>query len=163
MVATRDRLEVVVGRLLPDRRDAEEAVQDTYVQAWRHRDRFRAEAAVSTWLHRIATNTALMRLRRHRPPLVGLDELDPAHDPLADRADQLCRTERVGSALAALPAHHRRAVVLRDLLGLSNAEAAETLGLPVTTVKAHLHRGRVALRRSLADLGSERSGPVRPG
>lgn len=146
------RVAAVAARFLDDPRDVEEAVQDTFVQAWRHRDEFRSDAAVFTWLYRIATNSALMRLRRRRHTTVSLDHVAPAEladDPLAERPDQLAVIDEVRAALAELPEHHRLAVLLRDVEGWSNAEAAELLGLPVTTVKAHLHRGRAALRRRL--------------
>ena len=149
------RVASVVRRFLDDPRDIEEAVQDTFVQAWRHRHGFRAESAVFTWLYRIATNVALMRLRRRRSPPVAIDDLgrDDAtalsHDPLDEHADRLAVIDRVRAALGDLPEHHRVIVLLRDVEGLSNTEAAELLGLPVTTVKAHLHRGRSALRKAL--------------
>jgi RNA polymerase sigma-70 factor (ECF subfamily) len=148
------RVASVVGRFLDDPRDIEEAVQDTFMQAWRHRHAFRADAAVFTWLYRIATNTALMRLRRQRPvPLpiehVAGDTRGLATDPMADHPDLLDTVDQVRRALAALPAHYRVVVILRDVEGLSNREAADVLGLPVTTIKAHLHRGRSRLRRDL--------------
>jgi RNA polymerase sigma-70 factor (ECF subfamily) len=149
------RITGLVARFLDDPRDIEESVQDTFVQAWRHRGEFRNEAAVFTWLYRIATNTALMRLRRRRHTTVPIDEIGPgaaaalADDPLAHHPDLLTVISDVRGALADLPEHHRLAVILRDVEGLSNAEAAHLLGLPITTVKGHLHRGRAALRRHL--------------
>jgi RNA polymerase sigma-70 factor, ECF subfamily len=146
------RLRSVVARLLDDPRDIDEAVQDTFVQAWCHRSEFRSEAAVFTWLYRIATNVALMRLRRRHHATVALDDLDPAQqaalstDPLADHPDHLTRIAEVRAAIAELPEHYRIVVILRDVEGHSNAEVATLLGLAVTTVKAHLHRGRSALR-----------------
>lgn len=149
------RIASVIARFLDDPRDIEEAVQDTFVQAWRHRAEFRGDAAVFTWLYRIATNTALMRLRRKRLGTVALHEvggkdLAPlSHDPLDRHADRLAMADRIRSALADLPDHYRIAVLLRDVEGLSNGEVADLLGLPLTTVKAHLHRGRAALRTAL--------------
>lgn len=145
----------VVARFLDDPRDVEEAVQDTFVQAWRHRETFRAEATVFTWLYRIATNTALMRLRRHSHPTVGFDESSAAgepalaDDPLADEAERLARVADVRAALAELPEQQRLVVLLRDVDGYANADVADLLGLPITTVKALLHRGRTRLRRRL--------------
>lgn len=145
----------VVSRFLDDPRDIEEAVQDTFVQAWRHRETFRAEAAVFTWLYRIATNNALMRLRRRAHPAIGLGspatagEPALADDPLAGEAERLSRVDEVRAALAALPDQQRLVVILRDVDGYTNAEVADRLGLPVTTVKALLHRGRTQLRRRL--------------
>lgn len=145
----------VVARLLDDPRDIEEAVQDTFVQAWRHREAFRAEAAVFTWLYRIATNVALMRLRRRSRTTVSLDlpslagEPALADDHLAEQAERLTLIDDVRTALAALPEQQRLVVMLRDVEGYGNADVADLLGLPVTTVKALLHRGRAQLRRRL--------------
>ena len=149
------RITSVVWRFLDDPRDAEEAVQDTFLQAWRHRDEFRSDAAVFSWLYRIATNTALMKLRRRRLHTVGLDELSTrdssqlAADPLADHPERLNTINNVRLALAELPDHYRVVVILRDVEGHSNAETANLLGLPITTVKAQLHRARSALRNQL--------------
>jgi len=145
----------VVARFLDDPRDIEEAVQDTFVQAWRHRGEFRADAAVFTWLYRIATNTALMRLRRRTQPTISLDapvaegDRALADDPLALHAERLSRIGEVRAALGELPEQQRLVVSLRDIDGFTNAEVADLLGLPVTTVKAQLHRGRARLRRRL--------------
>src|ERR671919_2218912 len=68
------RVRAVLFRLLDDDRDVEEATQDTFVQAWRNLDRFRGDAAVFTWLYRIAVNEALARLRRKQLPLATLEE-----------------------------------------------------------------------------------------
>lgn len=145
----------VVSRFLDDPRDIDEAVQDTFVQAWRHREEFRAEAAVFTWLYRIATNAALMRLRRRVLPTVDLDTASAAghpvlsDDPLAQQAERVSRIEEVRAALAQLSEQQRLVVILRDVDGYTNAEIAELLGLPLPTVKARLHRGRSQLRRQL--------------
>jgi RNA polymerase sigma-70 factor (ECF subfamily) len=142
----------VLGRLLTDPRDVEEATQDTFLQAWRHLDAFRGDAEVSTWLYRIATNQALMRLRRRRPRLAHLDDaaarLPDGAPPVDDHV-----TRRLGglsplvAALQRLPPTQRIVVVLRDIEGLSNIQIADVLELPLPTVKARLHRGRMALRR----------------
>ena len=145
----------VVARFLDDPRDVEEAVQDTFVQAWRHRETFRAEAAVFTWLYRIATNVALMRLRRRAHATVSLDLASMAGEPaladdqLAAQAERLALIDEVRTALAALPEQQRLVVMLRDVDGYGNGDVADLLGLPVTTVKALLHRGRAQLRRRL--------------
>lgn len=150
------RVGSVVARLLDDPRDIEEAVQDTFLQAWRHRDQFRSDAAVFTWLYRIATNTALMRLRRREVQAVGVDRIPGreqvllADDPTDGLPDSIDTATRVRRALATLPDHHRTVVILRDIEGLSNAEVAALLALPLSTVKARLHRARAALRRSLS-------------
>jgi RNA polymerase sigma-70 factor, ECF subfamily len=147
------RLRVVLLRILDDPRDVEEAVQDAFVQAWRNLDRYRADAALFTWLYRIGVNAALARTRRKQHPTADLgsireegapqvaDELLP--EPSAEAHDLRVR---VLAALAQLPFEHREAVVLRDLAGLSNEEVAAALGISLPAAKSRIHRGRLQLR-----------------
>jgi RNA polymerase sigma-70 factor (ECF subfamily) len=147
------RLRIVLLRVLDDSRDAEEAVQDAFVQAWRNLDRYRAEAALFTWLYRIGVNAALAQARRKRLPMSGLESLpdegaphvtrDVLPEPAAEAQD--ART-RVVAALARLPFEYREAVVLRDLAGLSNEEVATALDLSLAAAKSRIHRGRLQLR-----------------
>lgn len=140
-------------RLLDDPRDIEEALQDTFVAAWSHLDSYRGDAALSTWLYRIATNVALMRTRRRRTPTVPLADASEQHDrlaidPIADTADHV-EVARLRAALAAVPTEQRIVVVLRDVEGLSAAEVAQHLGITVAATKTRLHRGRMTLRKIL--------------
>lgn len=141
-------------RLLDDPRDVEEALQDTFVAAWQHLDGHRGDAALSTWLYRIATNVALMSARRRRPLTVPLadasEQLDRmAVDPIADTVGHV-EVARPRAALAALPTEQRIVVVLRDVEGLSAAEVAQHLDITVAATKTRLHRGRMTLRKILA-------------
>ena len=146
------RLRIVLLRILDDVRDVEEAVQDTFVQAWSNLDSYRGEAAVFTWLYRIGVNAALARTRRKRPVTVEISALDihattihPAQEPQsAAEAGDLRRL--VLSALARLPFEYREAVVLRDMAGLSNGEVAAALGISLAAAKSRIHRGRLQLR-----------------
>jgi RNA polymerase sigma-70 factor (ECF subfamily) len=150
------RLRIVLLRILDDTRDVEEAVQDAFVQAWRNLDRYRAEAALFTWLYRIGVNAALARTRRKRLPTSGLDSLpdegaphvarEVLPEPAAEAED--ART-RVLGALAQLPFEYREAVVLRDLAGLSNEEVATALDVSLAAAKSRIHRGRLQLRELL--------------
>lgn len=147
------RLRVVLVRILDDARDVEEAVQDAFVQAWRNLDRYRADAALFTWLYRIGVNAALARARRKEHPTTSLDALEAEpgaaaeNERLPERAAEASdlRT-RIVSALAELPFEYREAVVLRDLAGLSNHEVAEALGVSLAAAKSRIHRGRLQLR-----------------
>jgi RNA polymerase sigma-70 factor (ECF subfamily) len=145
------RIRAVLWRLLEDERDLEEATQDTFVQAWRNLDRYRAEARPFTWFYRIAVNEALMRRRRRRPATVELDEADSAEPGAA--VPELADAAELGRFLAAriraLPPDDRAALVLRDLEGLSNAEVAEVLGLSVVAAKSRIHRARMRIRAEL--------------
>ncbi|MBM3678173.1 MAG: sigma-70 family RNA polymerase sigma factor [Actinobacteria bacterium] len=149
------RLRLVIARVLDDERDVEEATQDAFVQAWRHLDRYRGDAAVFTWLYRIGVNTALARRRRKRIPVtsiaaidgdLALESRDPRPDDATERADE---RDWVARALRRLPQEQREAVVLRDVAGLSNEEVAEALGLTVPAAKSRIHRGRMHLRELL--------------
>ena len=138
------------------------------MQAWRNLDTFRGDAQVFTWLYRIATNTALMRLRRRRHRTVPLDELrDTAALNGADGAGEwvarLDVVDLVRSALASLPAEQRAVVVLRDVEGFSNDEVADILGVALAAVKTRLHRGRAKLRARLHPswvTGARREWPI---
>jgi RNA polymerase sigma-70 factor, ECF subfamily len=150
------RLRIVLLRILDDTRDVEEAVQDAFVQAWRNLARYRAEAALFTWLYRIGVNAALAKTRRRVHPTTDLDTLpsegathvspEVVPEAVAEAHDLRAR---VLAALAELPFEHREAVVLRDVAGLTNEEVAAALDLSVAAAKSRIHRGRLALRELL--------------
>ena len=150
--------------------DAEEVAQDAFVSAFKARDRFRGESQATTWLYRITVNAALMRLRRdkrRREMTVSEDARpDAPSSDLAELPGPAALNSELGDKLAAavddLPDDLRTAVVLRDIQGLSNSEAADILGVSIPALKARLHQGpggytRKAKRIRPADLGL---GPV---
>lgn len=150
------RLRVVVARLLDDTRDVEEAVQDSFVQAWRHLDRYRGDAAAFTWLYRIGVNEALARRRRKTLATTDLDS--PAAAAVAEtrrdvQPEESAETSdaraRVIAHLRELPFEYREAVVLRDIAALSNEEVAAALDISVAAAKSRIHRGRMQLRDRL--------------
>jgi RNA polymerase sigma-70 factor (ECF subfamily) len=147
MRAFERRVRAVLYRLLDDPRDVDEAVQDTFVQAWRNLDRFRGEASPYTWLYRIAVNEALMRRRRKTLPTSELREttVSSGEDEYATADARVFLIER----LRALPVEHRAAVVLRDIEGLSNEEVADVLEISLAAAKSRIHRGRMRLREEL--------------
>jgi len=150
------RVLALCRRMLADEREAEECAQDAFAQAWRHLDRFEDRARFSTWIHRIAVNEALQRLRRRRPAEVSLDGTAGGDRGLARVEDWTSRPERrldqeelrrfLAQRLAQLPDSVRAAVVLRDVEGYSNQEVAELLGVTVEAAKARIHRARMRLR-----------------
>lgn len=153
-------------RHLGNAADADEVVQDVMWAVVRRAGTFRGDAKLATWIHRIAFNATMTRLRRslrHRDIDQTLDVGGPAwrkppcvEPPLVEfrlQDDQL--RQRVATALRALPGVYRSAVVLRDVQGLSTAEAGARLSVNSATLKSRLHRGRVMLRRALADLASD--------
>jgi RNA polymerase sigma-70 factor (ECF subfamily) len=149
-------------RMLGSSADAEEVAQEAFIRAWRGLAGFRGEAQFSTWLFRIAINEANRRLARDaRTPTLPIDDVlaeapDLSEGPaaLAESAEVEAYLER---CIADLPADYRAAVVLRDVEGWTNEEAADALGLNVRNFKSRLHRGRMVIRRRLEEF-YERSG-----
>jgi len=153
-------------RLLRQPEDAEDVLQETFVSAYRALPNFKGDSQFGTWLYRIATNFALMKLRGKKPVFVSLDEprdedsaplelTDFSADPLADVLDDELRG-KMEEAISKLPDDMRTVFLLRDIEGLSNSEVAEVLDLSVAAVKSRLHRTRLQLRRDLARYFSER-------
>jgi len=150
-------------RLVRDDDGARDVVQDAFLSAFRAIDGFSAEARLSTWLHRIVVNTALMKLRsRRRRPEEPIDALlptfkDDGHHAVQfgawpDPEEALARREAreaVRRAVDRLPESYRSVLVLRDLEQMSTADAARALGLTENAVKIRLHRARQALRTLL--------------
>lgn len=160
------RVHAVCRRIAGSSRDADDATQEALIRIVRSIDRFDGRAAFGTWAYRIATNAALDELRkRSRRPLLRAvedDDVRPTEpvDPLADRtveavADRLAIEE----ALADLPEEFRVPVVMRDVADLDYAEIAETLGVPVGTVKSRIARGR---RQLVERLGNRDAPSGRP-
>ncbi len=144
----------MLARVLGNWADAEDVAQEALLRAWRGLSGYRGAARFSTWLYRIALNEANRRLAREaRSPALPLEDevVDPRAGPPAvvESAELEAQLER---CLAELPPQYRVAVVLRDVEGLTNAEAAEALGLDVRNFKSRLHRGRMVLRRRLEEL-----------
>ena len=147
----------VAYRMMGNHEDAEDVAQDAFLSAYRAFDRFRGESRVTTWLYRIATNAALMRLRKTKLSRslthTGIDDLEvPDWSQTPERAAQNSELQdKLRQGLDRLDPDLRAAVVLRDVQGLSNAEAAEVLDLSVAALKSRLHRARVLLRQFLSD------------
>ena len=151
-------------RMVGDADEAEGVLQLTFIKACEKLDTFEGRSGLGTWLYRIATNEALMKLRR-RPALMASIE-DVAEtirpedipqnlhiwplDPAAAALDTELRAQ-LERALAALPEGLRTVFVLRELQGLSTEETAAALGLGESAVKVRLHRARLRLRELLAD------------
>ena len=149
----------VAYRMMNNAQDAEDITQETFLSAYRSWASFRGGSSVSTWLYRIAVNACLMRLRKEKRARAqtytdyqDTDVIDGLPDP-SDSPEGIALNselrEQINMAVAELPPDLRAAVVLRDIQELSNAEAAESLGITVSSLKARLHRGRVLLRKRL--------------
>jgi RNA polymerase sigma-70 factor (ECF subfamily) len=144
------RVYAVCVRMAGDRATAEELTQDTFVRAWQHLGTFRGDAALSTWLHRVAVNIVLAHHRaRSRRPEGHADVEEAAlehHAPALVRPDIAVDLER---AIASLPPRAREVFVLHDVEGHTHDEVSDLTGMAVGTSKAHLHRARRLLREAL--------------
>jgi RNA polymerase sigma-70 factor, ECF subfamily len=148
-----DRVYAVCRRITGNDADAADATQEALIAIVRGLGRFDGRSAFSTWVYRIATNASLDELRRRkRRPMVIVDdpvshEL-PDHDS-GDRIDGLGDRMAIDTALRLVPEDFRVPLVMRDVCDLDYAEIAETLDIPVGTVKSRIARGRGALAQIL--------------
>ena len=158
------RLLSVARRMLRNEEDARDAVQEGFLSAFRALPEFNGQSRLSTWLHRIVVNAALMKLRtRSRRPEASIDELLPRFqedghhaEPVSDWGSStdmlLVQREtrvRVREAVDQLPESYRTVVLLRDIEELDTEETATALGLTPNAVKIRLHRARQALAKLL--------------
>jgi RNA polymerase sigma-70 factor (ECF subfamily) len=142
-------------RLAADPVVARELVQDTFVKAWEALPRFRAEASLATWLHRIAVNALLERRRGEkrrtsRVSLAGDEEEDVRDIAGVVFAPDVATAIDLELAIGALPPGVRRAFVLHDVEGYTHEEIATMTGLAAGTLRAQLHRARQLLKRALS-------------
>jgi RNA polymerase sigma-70 factor, ECF subfamily len=158
----RDHLWAVALRTTCDPEEAADALQDALISAMRHAASFRADAKLSTWLHRIVVNACLDRLRRRAShPTTTLPDDDHAPATTRDEfADRDLATD-VHAALATLPADQRAALVLVDIEGYPVDQVATMLEVPVGTIKSRCARGRTKLVPLLAHLREGQGNPSR--
>jgi RNA polymerase sigma-70 factor (ECF subfamily) len=157
-------------RYLRNKEDAEEVTQDVLFKVYRKVHEFRGDAALSSWIYRITFNAAMSRLRTaqyqraqaedRREAVIDTDTMGEPARPVdvadwTDLADErVLRSQlrqRVFRAILALPAIYRAPVMLRDIHGMSTEEASAMLKVKDQTLKSRLHRGRLILRKQLAD------------
>lgn len=153
-----DRLFAVVVRIMGDRRDAEDVVQETLLRAWRNIPRFEARSMFFTWLYRIAVNESNRALEKRvrKGTSVPVTEAAvqlaaPTEQGPARQAEYRELREHLEQAIADLPQAYRTAVVLRDVEGLSTRQAAEIAGVGEAAFKSRLHQARMKIRQTLGD------------
>lgn len=160
---TSNRVYRVALQITGNALDAEDVLQETYLKAYRALPEFEGRSSVTTWLHRIAVNEALMAIRRRKPQALSVDEGSSEADAESDGmeiVDFCCLPEGellsgearrfMDKAIQQLPANLRVVFVMRDLEGLSIQETAEALGLSENNVKTRLLRARLRLRQDLS-------------
>lgn len=155
--------------MLVNPQDAEDILQETFIKAFRYLKGFDGRSSISTWLYRVATNEALMFLRRKHPELVSIDEPveteEGEREPL-EIVDWCCLPEEelmsaegrahLDKAMISLPYNLRIVFLLREIEGLSTHEVAEVLNLSESAVKTRLSRARFHLREDLSTYYKER-------
>ena len=164
----RDQLYKTALRMTRSVQETEDLLQETYLKAYQHYDRFQDGTNLKAWLFRIMKNTYInwYRKRRLRPLHLEFDELQegfettladngqtPDGNPEAELLDSEV-DEEVRDALVALPHDYKMAVLMIDIQGFSYQETADMLGVPVGTVMSRLYRGRMKLERSLLSFAS---------
>jgi RNA polymerase sigma-70 factor (ECF subfamily) len=155
----------VARAILKDDAEAEDALQDAYMDAYRHIDAFRGGARLATWLTRIVINQALMRLRKHKRSRIvvplrdaGAAEPDQAEADVADERSEsppgaTLRSEirrALERRIDELPVAFRTVFVMREVEDMTVEETAECLAIPAATVRTRLFRARALLREALA-------------
>jgi RNA polymerase sigma-70 factor (ECF subfamily) len=161
-------------KMLNQQQDAEDVLQETFLKAYRGLKSFDGRSKISTWLFRIATNEALMVIRRKHPDVVSIDE--PIENEEGEQepvqiVDWCClpenellseeTKEKLDAAIQKLPERLRLVFLLRDINDLSTHEAAEVLGLSDTAVKTRLSRARLRLREELSLYFGERTSDLK--
>jgi len=157
------RLFRVARAILKNDADAEDALQDAYLEAYRHLDEFRAEAELSTWLTRIVVNQSLMRLRKQKRDgtvvpfqpegAAALPEVEVRDDKTESPSTAVLRTEMrriLERRIDELPVTYRTVFVMREIEDMSVEETAQCLDIPSSTVRTRLFRARALLRASVS-------------
>lgn len=160
-----DRVYGLALRMTRSEADAAEITQDTFLSAYQHLKDFRGEAAFGSWVHRIAANHALMRLRHRRVAQAAEAELQApeftergtlADYPVTDwsrDAEEKALDAELGQAIQQaadrLPEGYREVFLLKDVDGLSYEQIAEVTGASIPAIKSRLHRARLALREAI--------------
>lgn len=150
-------------KMLNNSQDAEDILQETFIKAYRHISNFDGRSNISTWLYRIATNEALMLIRRKRPEEVSFEAPSSVESELQEPlqiVDWCCLPEeeflsaesraRLDQAVDRLPASMKVVFILRDIEGLSTRETAQVLEISEMAVKTRLSRARLRLREDLS-------------
>ena len=143
----RDELRAHCTRILRSPHDAEDALQEALLRAWRALPQFEGRGSLRSWLYRIATNASIDQMRRRRDQAVAPEPVDRAEPD--DHLERRESVDRVVGAVGALTRGQQEVFVLRDVFGLTARETADVLDVTVASVTSSLQRARVILRRRL--------------
>jgi RNA polymerase sigma-70 factor (ECF subfamily) len=143
-----ERVYALCLRMTGNVAEAEDCAQDTFIQAWSKLDRFRGDSSFGTWLHRVAVNTVLGRMRksnRERDRIRAVGDVAPRNESIGDSSG----LRDLESAMNELPSGARHVFVLHAVYGYSHEETGDMLGIASGTSKAQLHRARRLLAQQL--------------
>ena len=143
-----DRVYGLCLRMTGSAAEAEDCVQEAFIQAWTRLDRFRGESAFSTWLHRVAVNAVLGRMRkskREHDRIQAVGDVMPPPETVGDSS----KLEELEAAMNKLPSGARHVFVLHAVYGYSHDETGDMLGIAPGTSKAQLHRAKRLLAQQL--------------
>ena len=149
-----DRVYGICLRMTGNVSEAEDCAQEAFIQAWNKLDKFRGDSAFSTWLHRIAVNAVLGRMRKSKREQDRISAVGEIAPPVLETGDS-GEMRDLSEAVDRLPEGARHVFVLRAIYGYSHDEAAEMLGIATGTSKAQLHRARRLLAQQLRQQGFE--------
>jgi RNA polymerase sigma-70 factor (ECF subfamily) len=154
-----DRLYNTVYRLVENPEDAQDVVQDAFLNAYQSLDGFKGDSLFFTWLYRIAVNTAISHRRKQRVLLSidagpnGANRVQPldvsAYSRPGEALERAEQDQRLHHALSRLSPEHRAVLILKDMEGQKYEEMADVLGVPIGTIRSRLHRARAELRQLL--------------
>jgi len=162
------KIQGAIYRLMRLEDETRDLAQETFLRAYKNLGSFKLEARFSSWLYQIALNLCRDRMRRRRSKsFVSFEELDRSGENLPQAGPSaldfvLSRDigRLVSEAVRSLPEEHREVIILKEYQGLTFAEIAEVLGIPVSTVKTRLYRGLGRLRERLEREGIHEAEPV---
>jgi RNA polymerase sigma-70 factor (ECF subfamily) len=147
-----DRVYALCLRMTANVSEAEDCTQETFIQAWSKLDRFRGDSSFGTWLHRVAVNTVLGRMRksnRERDRIRAVSEVAPMNESTGDSGGLRDLEKDLEKALDEVPSGARHVFVLHAVYGYSHEETSDMLGIASGTSKAQLHRARRLLAQQL--------------
>jgi len=158
-----------ICKMVPDRQQAQDLLQETFLSAYRGLGGFTGASSFSTWLFKIATNTALMFLRKHQPECIEYDDhlenvkksdvVPSATAFVSTPLEMLLSVEgrkKIEEAIDSLPVLYRSVLILRDVEGFSIEEVSQITETSVAAVKSRLHRARHAVREALTSYYGEK-------
>jgi RNA polymerase sigma-70 factor (ECF subfamily) len=165
-----------IRKMVKDASEVQDLLQETFLNVYKGLNSFQGDSSFSTWLFKVASNTALMYLRKKRPEVLQYDdeiktverlEINPASPEFVSTPLEILLSRegriKIEEAIDQLPLTYRTVIILRDVEGFSLEEVADIVDSSVPAVKSRLHRGRHFIRENLSSYYADRTGPKKSG